>query len=389
MQSRPPPRYEERVHDPESVESPESGEPGKPEAPGLGGQVDFPCPGCGAETTWDPEADALSCAYCGEHTAVPRSRDEVLERPLEEAGEAARGLGLELRAVRCDECGATVSLDEVTTATRCVFCGSSSVLARDSNRNAIRPESLLPLDVGREAVMRGVKRWLRGLWFRPNALKQVVGFEAVGVYVPHWTFDARAHSSWSADAGHYYWVTTAVSVVVNGRSRMRRRRVRRIRWVPAWGRRDDAYDDLLVNASRGVSDALAAKLGGFDTSQLVPYRPEYLAGWRAEEYQLDLEQAWERARAGIIETQNARCAGDVPGDTQRRLHVSNAIEEVRWKHVLLPMWTLSYEFGGESYAVLVHGQSGRVVGRAPWSWVKILLAVTALAAVAVLVAAAL
>ena len=51
--------------------------------------------------------------------------------------------------------------------------------------------------------------------------------------------------------------------------------------------------------------------------------------------------------------------------------------EPRWKHVLLPIWSVSYRFRGETYAVLVHGQSGRVVGKAPWSPVKIALAALA------------
>jgi len=77
----------------------------------------------------------------------------------------------------------------------------------------------------------------------------------------------------------------------------------------------------------------------------------------------------------------------VPGDTHRNLRVSNQLEDVRWKHVLLPVWSLTYSFRGKNYAVLVHGQSGRVVGRAPLSWVKILLLVLAVGAAATLAAA--
>jgi len=334
----------------------------------------FPCANCGAPTTWDPDHDALACQHCGATREVPRAQGSILERPLEDAGAAARGLGLATRSTACRTCGAVVALGGEATATQCVFCGSSSVLAQESNRNALRPESLIPLDVGRDAVEQGFRRWLRGLWFRPGALKRLKRFDAVGLYVPYWTFDAAVHSDWSADAGHYYWVTTMVPVVHRGRVSMRPQRVRKIRWTPAWGKRDDTYDDLLVNASRGVPADLAARLGGFDTRALVPYRPEYLAGWRAEEYRLDLAQAWEAGRARIVEMQEARCAGDVPGDTHRNLRADHDISGVRWKHVLLPMWSLTYQFQGKPYTVLVHGQTGRVHGRAPWSVVKILAA---------------
>jgi DNA-directed RNA polymerase subunit RPC12/RpoP len=350
------------------------------------GKPDFRCPSCGAATTWDPASDALACDHCGERRAVPRVRAEIREHALSEAGESARGTGLDQRALRCRECGATIALDAAATAADCVFCGSAAVLPQEANRNLLRPESVIPLAVCRDTASRGFRRWLERLWFRPGALKRLERFDAVGVYVPYWTFDARVHSEWSADAGHYYYVTRVVPVRVGGRTVMRPQQVRQVRWVPAWGRRDDAYDDLLIHASRGLSEPLVKRLGGFDTGALVPYRPEYLAGWRAEEYQLDLEDAWKEARRTIEELQRQRCAGDVPGDTQRRLAVHTDIREVRFKHVLLPIWSLRYEFRGRPYAVLIHGQTGRVVGKAPFSFAKIALALVAALAFAAVAA---
>jgi hypothetical protein len=235
----------------------------------------------------------------------------------------------------------------------------------------------VPLDLGQKDVEQAFQKWVSSLWFRPNELKKARHASAVGIYVPFWTFDCRVHSRWSADAGHYYTVTVPKMVMVNGKMKMSMVQERRIRWVPAWGRRDDAYDDLLINAS-GLPKDLIAELGHFDAQGLVPYRPEYLAGWRAEEYQLDLEQGWREAEAQVIESQRTRCAGDVPGDTQRNLRVQNRIGGVRWKHILLPIWSLQYRFGGKVYTVLVHGQTGRVAGKAPLSSAKIALLVLAL-----------
>jgi hypothetical protein len=153
-----------------------------------------------------------------------------------------------------------------------------------------------------------------------------------------------------------------------------------VRWEPAWGRRHDVYDDVLVRASRGLPEALAQKLGGYDLKGLVPYRPEYLAGWRAEEYAVDLDNAWKNGLANIVSSQERRCSGDVPGDTQRDLQVHNVVSDVRWKLLLLPLWTLTYRYGGKPYTVLIHGQSGHIVGEAPWSAVKIALLVIAILA---------
>ena len=253
-------------------------------------------------------------------------------------------------------------------------CGSSNVLAQQANRNAIRPESLVPLDLSRKEVEERFRKWIRGLWFRPSELKKTKDFQAIGIYLPFWTFDCRVHSDWSADAGHYYYVTVPKMVMVNGKMKMRMVQERRIRWVPAFGKRDDTYDDELVCASK-LAPELMQKLGGFETKVLVPYKPEYLAGWHAEEYQLDLEQGWQKEQVEVVESQKRKCAGDVPGDTHRNLRVRNTISGVRWKHVLLPVWSLQYRFKGETYTVLVNGQNGCIAGKAPISWAKVALTV--------------
>ncbi|MEM7305120.1 MAG: primosomal protein N' (replication factor Y) - superfamily II helicase [Planctomycetota bacterium] len=345
-------------------------------------RVEFPCENCAAGTRWDPDADALLCDHCGHKKPVPRAEGTIVERSLDEAGQAARGFGLEVRIAKCGNCGAQVSFDDTATSKDCVYCGSSSVLEQQANRNTLRPESLVPLDVGRDSVEANFRAWLGGLWFRPNALKDTRRrFDAVGVYVPFWTFDCAVHSDWSADAGHYYYVTQHYWATVNGKRVRRSRRVRKVRWVPAWGQRYDEFDDLLILACDGQSGALVRKLGRFDTKGLVPYRPEYLAGWRAGEYSIDLTQGWEAAKARVEDVQKKRCAGDVPGDTHRRLRVLNHLQEVRWKHVLLPMWSLTYRYKQKTYTVLVHGQSGKVVGEAPYSWLKILALVGAVGTV--------
>ncbi len=348
----------------------------------------FPCDNCGARMHWDPTLDVMACDHCEHTRAVPRAEGTILERPLSEAGDAARGLGLDLRVIQCDTCGARVTLDGQETTETCVYCGSAQVLARSANRNALRPESLVPLDIGEAAVREGFRRWLKGLWFRPQALKQARAVQAVGIYVPFWTFDCSVRSEWSADAGYYYWVTQTYVVMVNGKPQVRTRQVRRTRWEPAWGMRNDQYDDVLVAASKGLSAELLLDLGAFDTSALQPYQPEFLAGWRAEEYQLDLADGWVQGQARIEASQQARCAGDVPGDTHRFLRVQNTVSDVRWKHVLLPVWSLAYTYGGKSYQVLVHGQSGKVVGHAPYSWLKITMLVLAGVALALAVVAA-
>lgn len=348
--------------------------------------VDLSCNVCGAPVRWSPGDEALRCEHCGSVTEVEVEEADIEERPLAAAADAARGLGVEVRVLACDVCQARVTFDGATVSRACPFCGSPGVLDREASRNALRPESLIPLRVERGRVQENFREWTRGLWFRPNALKKVTADVAVGVYVPAWGFDAHVASRWTAQSGTYYWVTQTYTVRVNGRTQVRTRQVRKVRWWPSSGRRADFHDDVLVFASKGIDRELAERLGPYSTGGLVPYTPEFLAGWRAEEYQVDLVDGWDLGRDTIRARQRDRCAGDVPGDTHRNLRVRNEFSDVRWKLMLLPMWSVAYRLGGRSYAVLVHGETGRVVGHAPYSWVKILLAVLGVVAALALLA---
>jgi hypothetical protein len=79
------------------------------------------------------------------------------------------------------------------------------------------------------------------------------------------------------------------------------------------------------------------ELRSFDTRALTPYRPEFLAGWRAEAYAIDLMPAWNLGQQRMAGEQASRCGRDVPGDTHKDLQVHNDFSRVTFKHVLLPI----------------------------------------------------
>jgi hypothetical protein len=137
-----------------------------------------------------------------------------------------------------------------------------------------------------------------------------------------------------------------------------------------------------VCASQGLPRELADQLKTFNTQQLVPYSPGFLAGWRAEEYAVDLENGFGFAQQKMAAEQQSRCARDVPGDTHRNLSVDNTFSAVTFKHVLLPLWLAAYRYNDKVFRFLVNGQTGEVVGKAPWSWIKITLFVLTLVIVA-------
>jgi hypothetical protein len=69
------------------------------------------------------------------------------------------------------------------------------------------------------------------------------------------------------------------------------------------------------------------------------------------------------------------CAQQIPGDTYRDLQVHATFTQQRFKHILVPVWLMSYRYGTTTYQVVVNGVTGRMSGGRPWSWIKITLLV--------------
>lgn len=362
------------------------GEPAVAPEPVSTDALRFSCENCGAQLLYDASKKRMKCGHCGTEQDVPQ---EAGQAPVEEHDlvdfrhvAAARGLGAATQEYACNDCGASVLVPAQEKTGQCPFCGAAGVIAKPSAEDVLTPESLVPFQVDREAATAKFAKWLSGLWFRPSDLKKQASVEEMqGVYVPFWTFDSQVASHWTAQAGHYYYVTESYTAYVNGKPQRKTRQVRKVRWVPASGSRNDFYDDVLVCASKGLPQELVDNLKSFDTKHLQAYNPSFLAGWRCERYAIDLQGGWQIGREKMSKSQYQRCGKDVPGDTYRFLHVSNSYSATTFKHVLLPIWISAYRYSQKVFRFLVNGQTGEVVGKAPWSWVKIGLMVLLIAAI--------
>jgi DNA-directed RNA polymerase subunit RPC12/RpoP len=356
------------VSDPEAA-------PAEPAADAVANARDkYHCPSCGAEATWNPGKQALVCPFCGtESPATLETRgaqtvivEHDLVAALRGVPDSARGWQAARTSVRCQSCQAISVFDADKVGQRCDFCGSSALVPYEQVKDAFRPESLLPLRVAEPQARDLLRAWYGRLWFAPGGFGLKALTDTVrAVYLPYWTFDAKAEASWTAEAGRYYTVT------VNNRQE------RRVRWTPASGSLSQAFDDELVCASRGIDAALLRAVEPFPKDALVPYDPGYLAGWVVERYQIDLVAAAQQSRRQMDEELRALCARQVPGDTSRNLVVHASYRDLTFKQILAPVWLVAYTYRGKAYQVVVNGVTGRISGRRPWSWIKVTLALLA------------
>lgn len=339
----------------------------------------FACPACGGEANWNPAKQKLVCPFCGtESPAVMGVSGEIVEHDLAQAlrglADDRRGWQADKRTVRCQSCNAISVLDPARQAQNCEFCGSAQLVEYEDRKPALRPQSVLPFRIAAAEARDRIRAWYGKLWLAPGALKKRALTDTVrGVYLPYWTFDAQVHADWTAEAGHYYYTTETYSE--NGQ--MRTRQVRQVRWVPVAGSLDHFFDDDLVCASVGIHPRLLRGIEPFPTKDLKPYDAGYLAGWVVERYQIDLIAAAQAARDQMNAKLQALCARQIQGDTYRNLEVRADYGGQTFKHMLAPVWLLSYTYGPRSFQCVMNGVTGTIEGEYPKSPWKVALLVVA------------
>ncbi len=350
----------------------------------------WPCAQCGAQLRYAPGQTSLTCDHCGHVQTIAPKAPQARARALQEL-DLAKGLRddlprddmVDVRTTSCPNCGAQVEITGATHATECPFCATPVVLDTGTQRH-IKPQALVPFALTEAQARKAMIDWLGSLWFAPGTLLEYArkGRAMNGIYVPFWTFDASTASRYSGERGEYYYETRTVTVRVNGKMETRQEQVRHTRWYPARGNVARDFDDTLVMASTSLPVRLGNELTPWDLGALVPYTPDYLAGFQAEGYTVSLSDGHVQARDLMSDVIRNDVRRDIGGDEQRISSVDTAWSDETFKHILLPIWMAAYKYNGKSYRFLVNGQTGEVQGERPWSIWKIAFAVIIVAALA-------
>ncbi|MDE1130145.1 MAG: TFIIB-type zinc finger domain-containing protein [Ascidiaceihabitans sp.] len=337
----------------------------------------FPCDNCGSDFRFDPSNETLTCDHCGNTDRIAEiSGDHHPIRELDYRDALEADLSQsdieETRVSKCPNCAAQVKLSESTHAAECPFCATPVVVDTGTHRH-FKPRGLLPFALEEKTARDAMTNWLGSLWFAPSGLKEYArkGRKMQGIYVPYWTFDADTKSQYTGQRGTVYYETQ--TVMRDGKQVQVQ--VSKISWNNARGRVQRFFDDVLVLASTSLPKKFTDALEPWDLSALEPYSPEYLAGFRAEGYSVELKDGFTEARAYMDRVIERDVKFDIGGDRQRIHQLETKLGDLTFKHILLPVWLAAYKYRGKTYRFVVNGRTGQVQGERPYSAIKIAIAV--------------
>ncbi|MCB0762781.1 MAG: DNA helicase PriA [Flavobacteriales bacterium] len=347
------------------------------------------CVNCGAELAYKPGTTTLVCGYCDTRNEINQAEMEVAEHDLLEflRESAAKADTREVETIECNSCGGIATFDPSLVAQSCGFCGNHLLVKDAVKVTNINPHAVLPFQIDRKAALKLYKEWLNSRWFAPNDLKKMQNHPNTiqGIYIPYWTFDAETASDYTGERGVHRTETYTVSVTRDGKPATETRTRVVTDWYPASGHVDHFFDDVLVLASKSLPEKQAHRLSPWNLSQLVVFEEDYLRGFKVESYRVTLEEGFTTGKQLMEEDIRVLVRQDIGGNEQRIHSLHTDYDDLKFKHILLPIWISSFKFKGKTFQFLVNGQTGEVQGERPYSAAKIALLVIAIIAVIVLI----
>ena len=329
------------------------------------------CSNCGGELTFTPGTSHLTCPYCGSSQEISnQSHTEQFQEHdylayLQESQKQETQIAV--TTTQCSGCHAHLTLSADTIAEQCPYCGTSIILSDTTTQNIIAPKGILPFKIRARKGREQYQKWVQSRWFAPNDFKRQATLHDTlsGVYLPYWTFDTNTITTYTGKRGTIH----------------RREKSTSTSWRNVSGTISMLFDDILVVASDSLPHKYVDTLEPWDLENLVPFNRDYLRGFQAEQYQIDLPTAFTEAQGKIEKIITAKIKQDIGGDKQKITSQFTNYDAITFKHILLPLWSTAYRYKWNTYRTVINGRTGEVQGERPWSWAKLSIVALALLAI--------
>ena len=326
----------------------------------------FICQNCGGIMKFNIKSQKFACASCKTEFDLETLSETVKENDFnlylerERATVPFEGMAV----VACQQCGMEISFSEEQFSTTCPMCGSTQV-ATAKQSAGIPPDGVIPFKIDKKDAQERFKAWIKSRWFAPNDFKNKYSEGSlIGMFLPFWTYDANAISSYSGRGGKNRIVRDK-----DGKSRTV------TDWYPVSGVVSAFFDDVLICASQKEKN-IEGILPYGTTTNTKPFSAGYLSGYYAEVYKIKADAGFESAKK-IMERELRILAEMDIRKRYDRAEVQSLITKyanVTYKHVLLPLWSSTYSYGSKLFNYLINGETGKVSGNRPYSIIKITLA---------------
>lgn len=322
----------------------------------------YKCPNCAADIKFSAQEQKFVCEYCNssfteeEMKSIAVQQEQQQQNRPEEEVQTDNEFSEQTSVYICNSCGASIMADDNTAATFCYYC-HNPVILKGRVSGEYRPSYVLPFQIDRAAALSHFEDFCKKHRFLPKDFLSAGQQEKiVGLYVPFWVtdvnVDAEMHAlgkivrSWSS--GNYRYTETKEFAVARKADIL-------LRGLPADG-------------ASHIDDALMEAVEPFDYQAVKPFAMQYLSGFIAEKYDMDMAAMFPRIQKRAVQSSDQLVRQSMSGYTSVSVTSSDIkVLGTKWEYMLLPVWFMSYKYGDKIYEFALNGQTAKFVGTPPIS----------------------
>lgn len=320
--------------------------------------LDHECPSCGANIPFNPVTQKWDCKYCG----ASYNLEDFKKYDNEIKEENKKEEKIEIDEYECPNCGAKVVTDSNTSATSCVYCGSSTII-KNRLQGEFKPSKVIPFSQPKERAIEEFYKFSKKKWFAPKEFCRRENIQKVeGVYIPFWLYNCKSSGKIQADlkrfttwsSGDYRYTKVDIYDCVREGNM--------------------EFIGVPVDGSTKFADDIMDSIEPYDYEKMKGFSPSYLSGFLAEKYDVEMEDAYSRAKSRINNSTIAELKSNISGFDVVTVRDSNIdIQRDSDEYVLLPVWMLNIMYKNKMYTFAMNGQTGKMVGNVPISPKKLIL----------------
>jgi len=344
------------------------------------------CPRCGNRMTYEGGKKALKCGRCKYRRELGRNTEKVQNHPLTSGikwQDFSKGLQLDLFAFQCGSCKAIITQVEESPPASCPFCKGEEWKESGQVDKIMEPFGMMPFAISKTSAREKLKKWLnpRGRfpfpsakWWYPKGIYGVLEEENLkGLYLPLFFADVFSRSTWTGKAGFQHMKEQKGKVV---KSRV---------YEPVAGYYENFFQDQFQADTKGV-DKHFTDILPYEIKNVVSFNSQHLAHWPVEVYPSQEGEILKKIEKRVDKRIEREAKKRSKGEGVKDLKIQSEKFLITLRHVLVPVWIATYYYQGNRYQFLVNGQSGKVAGNKPLSFLRIALSIGIAALIMIVIA---
>jgi len=348
--------------------------------------VDHKCPSCNAPIKYNPKNKNWVCEYCGskftldqleaneknyESTNVNNSKELKKAKEQDKSVKSNDAHEEEMDEYLCQDCGAKIVADKNTSATFCVYCKNTAIL-KSRLSDKFTPSKIIPFEKTKEDAIKAFISVGKGKFLMPKEFSDPKNIdELTGIYIPFWLYNCKMHgvyqgrgtrvTSWTT-GDYIYTKTDTYNVEREG---------------------DYNYENIPMDGSLRFNDAIMNSIEPFNYDNLVDFNYSYLAGFLAEKYDVEKDEAKKvnSQRAEVTTYTDLESKARTGYSTLVPKSKTNNIIDESLEYALLPVWMVNIKYNDKMYTFAMNGETGKMIGDIPFSKTKLLIFILILFAV--------